>query len=140
MIDTFRRIKRNKAQIRSCFKITHLTMNSYPKYIKNSQLKLNVRKWTKRLKKIGQRYKYTFYQRQWMDNKRTKRYSISLVINGKHTKSLRYHCILIIIFLIDINKWWQDCWTTRTLKIQWWKCEMVSFFWKFANIFIKLKV
>ena len=59
-----------------------------------------------------------------MDNKRTKRYSISLVIKEKHTKSLRYHCILITIFLIDINNCWQDCWTTRTLKMQWWKCEM----------------
>ena len=126
VINTFRRIKRNKSYIGSCFKITHLTMNSYPKYIKNSQLKLNIRKWTKRLKKIGQKYKYTFYQRKWMSNKCTQRYSISLVIKEKHTKSLRYHCILItIFFLIDINKCWQDCWTTRTLKMQWWKCEMV---------------
>ena len=59
-----------------------------------------------------------------MDNKRIKRYSISLVIKEKHTKSLRYHCILITIFLIDINNCWQDCWTTITLKMQWWKCEI----------------
>ena len=71
MIDTFRRIKRNKAQIRSCFKITHLTMNSYPKYIKNSQLKLNVRKWTKRLKKNRPKTPTDIKDYKQMSNKQT---------------------------------------------------------------------